>query len=86
MLIILHTCTLLNYMQSTSCTLSQSHPYTEFNDKLRQSLECIVGNGNLSTSLAVREHHGKDESHHECAPPDVVVFPSSVEEVSKIAK
>jgi len=31
----------------------------------------------VSTSSAVREHHGKDESYFPYAPPDAVVFPES---------
>ena len=38
----------------------------------------------MSTSLAVREHHGKDESYHPCVPPAAVVFPTSTEEVSRV--
>ncbi len=35
----------------------------------------------LSTSPAVREHHGKDESHFPYAPPDAVVFAQSTADV-----
>lgn len=45
-----------------------------------------MGRENLSTSLAVREHHGKDESYHKCVPADAVVFPTSVEQVSEISR
>ncbi len=38
----------------------------------------------LSTSAAVREHHGRDMSYHELAPPDAVAFAHSTEEVSAI--
>ena len=40
----------------------------------------------MSTSRAVCEHHGKDESYHPCQPADVVVFPTCVEQVSEIAR
>jgi len=43
-----------------------------------------VGNEGVSTSLAAREHHGKDESYHKCLPADVVVMPTSVDHVSAI--
>ena len=46
----------------------------------------MVGKRNVSVSLSVREHHGKDESHHSCLPADVVVFPGSVKEVREVAK
>ena len=38
----------------------------------------------MSTSAAVREHHGKYESYFPYAPPDVVVFARSTEEVRDI--
>jgi D-lactate dehydrogenase (cytochrome) len=40
----------------------------------------------LSTSPDVLAAHGRDESYHPAAPPDAVVFPDSVEEVSEIVK
>jgi D-lactate dehydrogenase (cytochrome) len=36
----------------------------------------------LSISVAVREHHGKDESSHAPMPPDAVVFAQSTEDVA----
>jgi D-lactate dehydrogenase (cytochrome) len=36
----------------------------------------------FSTSAAVREHHGKDESSHAPQPPDAVVFARSTDEVA----
>ncbi|XP_063052977.1 probable D-lactate dehydrogenase, mitochondrial [Engraulis encrasicolus] len=46
----------------------------------------VVGDDGVSLGQTVREQHGKDESVHRCQPPDVVVFPRSVEEVSSLAK
>lgn len=46
----------------------------------------MLGKEGVSTSLAVREHHGKDESYHTCLPAEAVVFPTHVEQVSDIAK
>jgi D-lactate dehydrogenase (cytochrome) len=40
----------------------------------------------VTTSAAVREQHGKDESYHAPAPPDAVVFAQSTAEVSEIVK
>lgn len=40
----------------------------------------------ISTNLTVRELHGRDESYHEPALPDMVVFPRTKEEVSGIVK
>ena len=52
-----------------------------FTEQIQCQLEGVVGEGGVVTSLAVREHHGQDESYHACLPPDAVVFPRSVEEV-----
>ena len=48
-------------------------------DELRE----FLGN-RVSTAAAVREQHGHDESYHGTAPPDVVVFPESTDEVARI--
>jgi len=40
----------------------------------------------FSTSLAVREHHGKDASYHPSMPPDAVVFAESTSEVAETVK
>jgi len=54
-------------------------------DPLVSELREIVGD-RLSTSDAVREQHGKDESFHETAAPDAVVFAESTEEVSRVVE
>ncbi|KAM8946030.1 putative D-lactate dehydrogenase, mitochondrial [Pelodytes ibericus] len=54
--------------------------------QLVASLKAVVGNGNVSTAMAVREQHGRDESMHRCCPPDVVVWPRHVEHVSMMAE
>ena len=71
-------------MQSSSSTSEEA--YGQFTDQTRQLLEDIVGASNISTSSAVKEHHGRDESYHTGLPPDAVVFPTSVDQVSKAAK
>ncbi|NXF92838.1 LDHD protein, partial [Eubucco bourcierii] len=43
------------------------------------------GAPNVSTAAAVREQHGHDESMHDCAPPDAVVWPQAVEQVQELA-
>lgn len=40
----------------------------------------------VSTTAAVREHHGRDESPFPAAPPDAVVFVESTEEVVDVVK
>ncbi|XP_073461684.1 probable D-lactate dehydrogenase, mitochondrial [Aquarana catesbeiana] len=51
-----------------------------------EDLRSVVGESNVSTAMIIREQHGKDESMHSCQPPDVVVWPQNVEEVSRMAK
>ena len=40
----------------------------------------------VSTAMALREQHGRDESYHAGHPPDVVVQPQSTEEVSALLR
>jgi len=53
--------------------------------KCIEELSALLGD-RLSTSAAVREHHGKDITHHAGHAPDAVVFAASTEEVSQIVK
>ncbi|XP_054475976.1 probable D-lactate dehydrogenase, mitochondrial [Anoplopoma fimbria] len=55
-------------------------------DSVLSAFRSICGEDGVSLSEAVREQHGKDESMHRCCPPDVVLFPRCVEEVSSLAK
>jgi len=55
----------------------------EFDQSVVAELKALLGD-RVSTSAAVREHHGKDESYFPYAPPDVVVFARSTEEVRDI--
>lgn len=55
------------------------------NQEALAELRALLGD-RLSTSGAVREHHGKDESYHPIMPPDAVAFATSTEEVSAIVK
>ncbi len=53
-------------------------------DAIHQKLSSIVSE--TSVSHAVREQHGHDESHHPVEPPDIVVFPSEVDQVRDVVK
>ncbi|CAN2389324.1 Dehydrogenase [Pristimantis euphronides] len=67
-----------------SCTWSRrSHMVTA---QLVDDMRAVVGESNVSTAMVVREQHGRDESMHSCQPPDVVIWPQNVEQVSKVAK
>ena len=50
----------------------------------RELKQILPGDLQISTAMATREQHGKDESYHQAHAPDVVVFPSSTEEVSAV--
>ncbi|XP_063103747.1 probable D-lactate dehydrogenase, mitochondrial isoform X2 [Cavia porcellus] len=50
-----------------------------------EALEAVVGRPHVSTAAAVREHHGHDESMYRCHPPDAVVWPQNVDQVSRLA-
>src|SRR5207245_9409906 len=55
----------------------------EFDSSVLAELKALLGE-RVSTSAAVREHHGKDESYFPYALPDAVVFPHSTEEVRDV--
>jgi D-lactate dehydrogenase (cytochrome) len=55
----------------------------EFDQSVVAELKTLLGD-RVSTSPAVREHHGKDESYFPYAPPDVVVFLKTTEEVRDV--
>ncbi|HVP08989.1 MAG TPA: FAD-linked oxidase C-terminal domain-containing protein [Burkholderiales bacterium] len=55
----------------------------EFDQSVVAELKTLLGD-RVSTSPAVREHHGKDESYFPYALPDVVVFLKTTEEVRDV--
>ena len=55
------------------------------NDVMLDELRALLGE-RLSTSAAVCEQHGHDESYHPTLPPDAVAFARSTEEVAGIVK
>ena len=55
----------------------------EFDPSVLAELKALLGE-RVSTSAAVREHHGKDESYFPYAPPDAVVYVTSTEEVRDV--
>src|SRR6185503_3571877 len=55
----------------------------EFDQSVLAELKALLGD-RVSTSAAVREHHGKDESYFPYALPDAVVFPETTEEVRDV--
>src|SRR5258707_3932495 len=55
----------------------------EFDQSVVAELKALLGD-RVSTSAAVREHHGKDESYFPYALPDAVVFVKTTEEVRDV--
>lgn len=49
-------------------------------------LTALFGADRVSTSAAVREQHGRDESYHTPYPPDAVCFAHTTEEVAEAVK
>ena len=54
-------------------------------DALHQALVALLGD-RCSRSPSDREQHGRGETHLTAAPPDLVVYPESTEEVQAIAR
>jgi D-lactate dehydrogenase (cytochrome) len=50
-----------------------------------RELAALLGE-RATTAAAVREHHSRGESYHPPAPPDLVVFPMSTEEVAAVVR
>jgi D-lactate dehydrogenase (cytochrome) len=58
---------------------------TRTKDPVIEQLRALLGE-RLSTSAAVREQHGHDESYHPTHAPDAVAFVESTEEVAEIVR
>src|SRR5487761_1838128 len=56
-------------------------PIRTANSQLFDDLRARFGE-RFSTAIAVREHHGKDASYHELAPPDAVLYARTTEDVA----
>ncbi|MSQ18682.1 MAG: FAD-binding protein [Betaproteobacteria bacterium] len=52
----------------------------ELDTSLLDALRALLGD-RVTTSRAIREHHGKDESYYPYALPDAVTYPHTTEEV-----
>ncbi|MDV7340774.1 FAD-linked oxidase C-terminal domain-containing protein [Terasakiella sp. A23] len=62
------------------------NPYGIIDADFLATLKVLTAEDRVSTSQALREQHGTDESYHKAKAPDVVVFTLSTEEVSNIVK
>lgn len=56
---------------------------SRFDDQLFDVLHQIVGD-RVTTTKAILEQHGRDESFHPSVPPDAVVFARSTDEVARV--
>ncbi|PWC78226.1 FAD-linked oxidase C-terminal domain-containing protein [Azospirillum sp. TSH64] len=65
--------------------IATTRPRAALTEEARAELSALLGD-RFTTSLPVREHHGKDESYHTPFPPDGVAFANSTEEVSAIVR
>ncbi|ALG69625.1 lactate dehydrogenase [Azospirillum thiophilum] len=65
--------------------IATTQPRAALTEEARAELTALLGD-RFTTSLPVREHHGKDESYHTPFPPDGVAFANSTEEVSAIVR
>lgn len=54
--------------------------------ELASELRALIGDEATTTSETLREQHGGGETYHPVAPPDIVVFPSSTEDVVRIVE
>jgi len=54
-------------------------------DRAIADLKQLLG-ARASDAAVVRDHHSRGESYHEPAPPDVVCFPATTEEVAAIVR
>ncbi|MGD0917616.1 MAG: FAD-binding oxidoreductase [Thermodesulfobacteriota bacterium] len=60
--------------------------YGRVTDRQLESIREIVGSERMSTGESILDLHGKDESFHPRRRPEVVIWPLSAEEISKILK
>ncbi|XP_002741494.1 putative D-lactate dehydrogenase, mitochondrial [Saccoglossus kowalevskii] len=75
-----------SFLKRALSSVSEDQSSISIADDVVNTFKSVLGSHNVSSSLAVREHHGKDESYHKCVPPDIVVWPESVDKVCEVVK
>ena len=70
----------LLYLHSAVTPPDRATAVTPFRSDLHTELAARFGD-RYSRAASVREHHGKDDSHHPAVPPDAVVFAVCTEDV-----
>ncbi|KAL4515520.1 hypothetical protein Ndes2437B_g06956 [Nannochloris sp. 'desiccata'] len=63
-----------------------SRRFSQLQPAVEADLRALIGDDRMSTSSAVLETHGRDESYHPDSPPQAVIFPRSTEEIASIVK
>lgn len=58
----------------------------ETNEELILALRSVLSESQVTVNQTILEQHSKDESYHAPSLPDIVVFPKTTEEVSKVVK
>src|SRR3546814_5244878 len=61
----------------------QAYARVEAGSPVLEALQALLGD-RVTTSMAVREHHGRGEDYFKPVPPDTVCFPLTTEEVAAI--
>jgi len=56
------------------------------NEELVLALRSVLSESQVTINQTILEQHSKDESYHAPSLPDIVVFPKTTEEVSKVVK
>lgn len=57
-----------------------------FDQSFIEELRALLGDERVSTSKAILDDHGRDESYHPAKSPDVVVFPETTDEVAGLVR
>lgn len=63
-----------------------THTFGTIDTPFLDALRSLLADDRVSTSKALCEQHGTDESYHKAQAPDVVIFTLSTEEVSNVVK
>lgn len=61
-------------------------PYRPVTPEILSQLRAIAGDANVSTAKADLDLHAHDQSHHEAHPGEVVIWPTSGQQVADILK
>lgn len=70
------------FTTTSSSSSSEAHK-GHLSQRLREALITAVG-GRASAAAATLEQHGHGESYHPTLPPEMVLYPESTAEVSKV--